>query len=356
MKIKYEVISLQPLPVRNFSFSEVFNYMIKEDMIKIKFIEFSFFRQIMTILRGYEGKLYFLRIIINMFNLIKLLLSKNKTIIIGAAPYSIVIFLLNRLKSRHKCIFYTSWPFWDGERFPEKIYLTSQRKAWHKFLDGMVSAGVTKSATDGVAKYGAKSFHIPHSIDTNLFAPSDSKPASDKLRVLYIGKLVKIKGLPLLISLIKNNKWENIEFQVAGGGPFENEIVGLEKEGGPVKYLGFTKNQKDLVSIYQNADMLIVPSYHENFSVVIIEAMACRLPVIATGCAGPKEIIEDGADGIIVPVNDEGALKNAVLKLAASPELRDRLAKNGRKKAEQIYNLEAAARRWLTVLETVHKS
>lgn len=352
--MKYEIISLQPLRVENTSYIEALNYLGKQGKIKVEFMEFSLFRQLWMILRGIEKKYPLNRFLKNIYGIIKLLLSKNKTIIIGAAPYSIVIFLLNRLKSRHRCIFYTSWPYWDGERYPEKVFLSSQKHAWHKFLDGIISAGVTKASCEGIAKYGAKIFHMPHSVDIDLFVPPIHKRPSDKVKVLYVGKLYQIKGIPRIINLIKKHEWQNIEFWIAGGGPCEKEIVNMQKENYPVRYLGYIGNRNDLVSIYQNSDVLILPSYRENFGIVLIEAMACQLPVITTDCAGPREIVEDGVNGMILPQNNEESFKDAILALANSPALRDKFGRNGREKVEKMYDVKKAASRWMEIIEMVH--
>ena len=352
--MKYEIISLQPLRVENTSYNAALSYLGRENLIKIKFIEFSLLRQVWLIWRGTTRKYPLSRIIKNIYAIVKLLLSKNKTLIIGAAPYSIVVFLLNRLKSRNRCIFYTSWPYWDEKRYPERVFISSQIKAWKKFLDGIISAGVTMASCEGIAKYGAKVFFMPHTIDTNLFRPLVTKPISDKVKVLYVGKLLKIKGLPRIVNLVKNYNWQNIEFCIAGGGPYEEEIINMEKGHYPVRYLGYIENKRDLVSIYQGSDILILPSFQENFGIVLIEAMACQLPVIATDCAGPREIIEDDVNGMLIPQDNEEALRDAVLQLANSPELRDKFGVNGRKKVEKMYDVKEAARRWLEIIEMVH--
>jgi glycosyltransferase involved in cell wall biosynthesis len=353
--MKYEIISLQPLRVENSSYNFALNYLVKQGKIRVKFMEFSLFKELILILRGIEKQYALSRFFKNIYAMIKLLFSKNKTIIIGAAPYSIVIFLLNRLKSRHRCIFYASWPYWDGERYPEKVFLPSQKQAWYNFLNGIISAGVTKASCEGIAKYGAKTtFYMPHTIDTHIFVPSNHRHFSDKVKVLYVGKLYRIKGIPRIINLIKNNEWQNIEFYIVGVGPLEKEIVNLQKEQYPVRYLGYIKNRNELVSIYQNSDVLILPSYQENFGIVLIEAMACQLPVIATDCAGPREIVEDGVNGMLIPQDNEEALRDAVLQLANSPELRDKYGVNGRKKVENMYDVKEAARRWLEIIEMVH--
>ncbi|MEK6776007.1 MAG: glycosyltransferase family 4 protein [bacterium] len=352
--MQYEIISLQPLRIENSSYSEALSLLIKDGTVEIKFIEFSLFKQVSIILHGFEDKRLFLKIFTNIYEIIKLLFSENKTLIIGAAPFSIVVFLLNKLKLKHKCIYYTSWPYWDGKKYLEKIYFASQMTAWREFLNGTISAGVTKASCEGVAKYGAKSFYMPHSVDTDLFVPASHKTPSDKVRVLYVGKFLRIKGMPLLVNLIKKYSWQNIEFLVAGGGPYEKEIVRLQNENYPVRYLGFIRDKKELVSIYQNSDIVILPSFHENFGIVLIEAMSCQIPVISSDCAGPSEIVDDGENGFLVAKNDEAGFRDAILKLEASADLRNQFGRNGREKVIKMYDVKEAAMRWKNVIEMVH--
>lgn len=354
--MKYEIISLQPFRVENSSYNAGLSYLGKENLIKIKFIEFSLPRQVWLIWRGIVKDYPLSRIIKNIFAILKMLFSKNQTIIIGAAPYSIVVFLLNKLKSKNKCIFYASWPYWDEKRYPQRVFISSQIKAWRKFLDGIIAGGVTMACCEGMAKFGAKTFYMPQTIDTTLFKPPVAKSVSEKIRVLYVGKLTKIKGFRRIVNIIKNYKWHNIEFYIAGGGPYEKEIINMEKEHYPIRYLGYIDNKEDLVYIYHDSDILIMPSLQENFGIVLIEAMACQLPVIATDCAGPREIVEDGVNGILVPQDNEEALRDAILKLANSPELRTEFGKNGRNKVEKMFDVREAAKRWLEVIELVHTS
>ena len=84
--------------------------------------------------------------------------------------------------------------------------------------------------------------------------------------------------------------------------------------------------QEQLVSFYQNADVVLLPSKHESFGMVITEAMACGTPVISLeGSGGPEEIIVNGFDGFVVPGEN---YRNTVLKLLSDQSLLEELSKN----------------------------
>ena len=105
-----------------------------------------------------------------------------------------------------------------------------------------------------------------------------------------------------------------------------------------IKFVGRVlggKNEKFLV----DTDIFVFPSWYkyEGHPIVIIEAMACGVPVISTNCPyGPSEIITDGVNGLLVPVGDTDAMAEAVLKLLKDEPLRKRLTEAGKKRAEDF--------------------
>lgn len=356
--MKYQIISLQPNKIEDRSVVVPFRYLERKGIIQIKYLEFSFLKQALRILRSKENS-PLLRTLKNIYGVMELLISKGKTIIVGAEPFSELTFVINRLKARHRCIYFTSWP-WDEETFSHRVLGAFRKTAWCKFLDGMLCVSVNKVPCEALSNYGAHVFHIPHAVDTEIFRPEVSKPSSVEIKVLFVGELLKLKGIHLIIKIIKKNKWENIKFCFVGKGPYKKEIRNMQKENYPVRYYGYVENRKQLAGIFHDSDILILPSIkmgriEEKFGIVLIEAMACQLPVIASDCVGPKQIIENGKTGILIPQNDEMALRDAIFELAKDSELRAKLGKNGRKRVENVYNVEIVAKKWLEVIERVNR-
>ena len=85
-------------------------------------------------------------------------------------------------------------------------------------------------------------------------------------------------------------------------------------------------------------DTLVHPTYREGFGKVLQEAMGMHLPIITTDVPGPKEVIEDGVSGVLVPAKDENALAEKMIVLYEDKQLRDNLALKGRARAEKYFD------------------
>ena len=208
-------------------------------------------------------------------------------------------------------------------------------------------------------------FWIPHAVDTTLFKPELKEKSKDRnsIVVLFVGRLVEDKGVLELIEAAKNIKSHrrNIEFWFVGRGPLERYLRRL-KGLLPIKYLGYIDN-KFLPKIYQKADILVLPSKRELFGIVLIEAMSCSLPAIASNLVGSREIITHGYDGFLIQSNPHlnkaafiKELTEYILQLAENSDLRLKMGQRGRQKAEQLYDVKIVAKKWLEVLKKVSKS
>jgi len=356
--MRSEITSIQPLKIEDRSYGRVFRYLEKQGSLRVRFLEYSLLKQLYFILKGREQS-PLARIPLNIGNLTALLCSRGRTLIVGAAPDNPVTGLLNRLKRKHRCIYFTSWPYWEGEPFERAVGSRHAMRSWERFLDGMVSVGVTERVCESLKRRGAVPHFIPHSVDADLFKPLSGTKDAGPTKVLFVGNLLRLKGVPLLLGLVGRCRCKETEFWFVGRGPYAADIIRLQQQGYPVRYWGHVSDQKLLVSIYRQADMLVLPSIRvgdeeEKFGIVLLEAMACGIPVIASDCVGPKTVVEHERTGILIPQNDEAALKAAISLLAGSPDLRERLGRAGRKRVEELYDLKRVAERWLSVIEAVH--
>lgn len=102
--------------------------------------------------------------------------------------------------------------------------------------------------------------------------------------------------------------------------------------------------QKELVNYYQAADIYVSSSCSESFGKVLVEAMACGLPVVATETTGSKEIVVDGESGLLAPIRDSRALAKKIMFLLSNPEKAGQMGKNGAKIVRKKFNQQKVIR------------
>ena len=258
---------------------------------------------------------------------LRLLFRQN--IVAAFAPYSIMGFYLLLLKAMGKnLIYFTSWPHWDGEHYVRKPMLGS-RKVWELFLGGSKAVGVTRTSAGELARLGANARHIPDSVAVHLVVPP-GKRAHPTITLLHVGRVVKEKGIVELCAVFESlhQRHPHLRLVVVGGGP---EVANIEGRKG-VAFKGHVADQEELVREYQAADIFVLNSFkvdgwEELFGKGLVEAMACGLPCIATDCTGPKELVEDGVNGFLIPQKDQQALHRKLEELILDADLRKRLGK-----------------------------
>jgi len=151
-------------------------------------------------------------------------------------------------------------------------------------------------------------------------------------RILFIGGNMQRKGLPTLIEaapLIKKYN-PHVEFWIVGKDKAESKMKILAKKWGvydSFQFLGW-KDRNQLLQIYSQASIFTLPSITEAFGVVILEAMAAGLPVVATNVGGIPEIINSGENGITIPPGNSNELANAIINILDNENLRVKLIEN----------------------------
>jgi len=115
-----------------------------------------------------------------------------------------------------------------------------------------------------------------------------------------------------------------------------------------VRYIG-PQDRRALADTYRGASAFVLSSNEEGQGIVIVEAMASGLPVIATSCVGPPEMIADGVEGVLTPVGAEEALADAIVRVSADPARRRRMSHAARARAVREYSLESSGARLAAV-------
>ncbi len=188
-------------------------------------------------------------------------------------------------------------------------------------------------------------------VDLERFSPGPERATGDELTVLCLGRLVERKGHRFLIEACAG--LERARLVIAGEGP---ERVGLERlaiEHGVADRVEFTGvvGQDEALRLYRDADVFCLPSLAEGLPTVLIEAMACAVPVVATRIDGVGELIADGEDGLLCEPGDPAALRAALERLAADPAERLRLGLAGQAKVERLHDLNRQGAALMSLLE-----
>lgn len=200
--------------------------------------------------------------------------------------------------------------------------------------------------SNGVGAALSGRFHLDPNRVTTIFNAVDIEHVQAQARqpvanlpqqpfIVAAGRLVPQKGFDLLIRATADQlEPRGMSLLILGEGPERFALESLARDLGVqnrVRFQGFVDNPWNYFS---HAAVFVCSSRWEGFGNVIIEAMACGVPVIATDCDfGPREIIRHGESGLLVPVDDEQALRAAVASVLDDPQLAMRLRDEGRRRA-----------------------
>lgn len=177
-------------------------------------------------------------------------------------------------------------------------------------------------------------------------------PNHKRIHFLYLGRIMKEKGMDELFYAVRRLKKENEDFILDLVGFFEEEYKDQAEElenSGIAHFYGF---QSDPRMFYIEADCVVLPSYHEGMSNVLLEAAAMGRPVIASNIPGCRESVEDGKSGLLVEAKNKEMLYQAMKEmLHRSREEREMMGKWGREKMEREFRKEAVVEKTVRSLK-----
>ena len=183
----------------------------------------------------------------------------------------------------------------------------------------------------------------PFGVDINLFRKDEKRKYSERPVIGIIKYLKPEYNIPLLIkafAITKERAKVKPLLHIYGSGPLKDEFVSLCKQLNIYDDVTFfeTIPNQEVPKALNTMDIFVNSSNVESFGVNIVEAMACELPVVATPCPGPKEVIDNGITGIVLKDWDENELADELIKLVENPALRIQYGKAGREKVLREYD------------------
>lgn len=209
----------------------------------------------------------------------------------------------------------------------------------------------SESLRETIISLGAESDEvtaIANGIDIDFFRPMNKENCreyfslpQDVIIALYVGRLHPMKGIGELTEVARKNP--DILFIFGGPGdvpPHPENCI----------FLGEV-NPENMPKLMNAADFLVLPSLSEGLGIVLLESLACRLPVIASDVGGIPEIINSD-NGILVPPGNEEELSDAIKRMAENPGVRDGMGKNGEEKVKKEYDNDLLIRRLMKLHES----
>jgi len=204
-------------------------------------------------------------------------------------------------------------------------------------------------------RFAGKVHVVRAGVDTRLFAPPDIRPAdaARPLAVACVGTLHEVKGQAHLVQACRLLAAEGVDVscRLIGSGPDRDVLARLIRDAGLEDrvVLAGPRTRTEIADELRAADVLVAPSVptrqgkREGIPVVLMEAMSCGLPVVASAISGIPELVEHRVCGLLVPPGDARALADALRTLEADRDLRERLGRAARLRVLAEFDLDASA-------------
>jgi len=185
------------------------------------------------------------------------------------------------------------------------------------------------------SKYGVDPTRIaviPNGVDETFFYAGERLPHS-KPRLLFVGRLSVQKNLFQFIRALDGVS-EQFETTLVGEGELEAKLKQAVRDLGlqNVRFHG-RADGAEVRDLYRKADVFVLPSQREGMPLVLLEALAMGLPIVATNVQGNRDLVADGQNGVLVPLGDPAALRRALLSVSGDAERYRRMSEASRRRA-----------------------
>ena len=217
---------------------------------------------------------------------------------------------------------FDDWPAGHEARLDEEIRLADAVLVGSGYAaDSFVAEGIERS----------KMRVVPYGVDLQTFtpAPPGGRGRSDRFNVIYAGQLTQRKGIAYLLRGYRQFARQDSHLTLVGS------IVGSDAPLRPFsdlfEHIGH-QTRPALAARYRHSDVFVLPTLIEGMPLVVLEAMACGLPVIVTA-NGPADIVRDGVDGFVIPERDADAISDRLDRLYRDPDLRAEMGQQAAQRA-----------------------
>jgi len=225
----------------------------------------------------------------------------------------------------------------ESERLEIEVSLADHIMVGSTFArDTFVGQGIPAEKVQ-VITYGAEM--------QSHFHPRTAQRTDAIFRVIFAGQLTQRKGISYLFRAIEKIKGPDLELVLAGREAGSPEAFEFYRH--VYRHLG-DLSQAELAEAFRSSDVLVLPSLIEGMGLVVLQAMACGVPVIVTA-NGPGDLVRDGIDGFVIPIRDADAIADRIEVLRADKDLREEMGKAARERALEFSwaRFENQAANWI---------
>lgn len=211
----------------------------------------------------------------------------------------------------------------------------------------------------GIVRDFQKEFIKGSGIDLGIFSFSELPDDSEKIKIIFTGRMIEEKGVVTLIdaaNILREKFEDKVEFLLVGGlypnpKALTADNINSMCDGKYIKWLGYRTDVKDLL---EQSSIVAFPSYYrEGLPKSLIEANAIGRPIITTDSVGCRDTVEDGVNGFLIPIKDSKTLAEKLEKLILDKELRIRMGKEARRIAERDFSLKNVVKRHLEIYDAL---
>lgn len=220
---------------------------------------------------------------------------------------------------------FDDWPEGHEERLDEEITQADAVLVGSTYAaDSFVAEGIDRS----------KMRVVPYGVDLQTFTTGTSEPPArdGRFKVIYAGQLTQRKGISYLLRGYR--KFARSDSQLTLVGSVVGSDAPLKPYANSFEHIAH-QTRPALSDLYRRSDVFVFPTLIEGMGLVVLEAMACGLPVIVTS-NGPGDIVRDGIDGFVIPERDSDAVCDRLERLYRDPELRVEMGRNAAERARQF--------------------
>jgi glycosyltransferase involved in cell wall biosynthesis len=197
---------------------------------------------------------------------------------------------------------------------------------------------------------------IPNGVDTSFFSPQQGKRDGAKVvRLLFVGRFTEQKNLFFLLEQMEKVAGEistPFELCLVGSGPQEEQLKAYARNLDIRKRITWHgwMTRREVRDHYRRADCLLIPSLYEGMPNVILEAMACSLPVVASNIPGNKEVVRPNETGLLFELTSGEHFRRSVIQILTVKGLAAKLGQNGRQRVERDYSWHRVAVKYMQLL------